>query len=122
MDERLKTLEKYFRDESPEMLSIASYMLVVLALILSIAILPAALVAEARASEYINSTYASITATGNGNLKIGFSITGTGTMTSIGATRIDVKNSSGTTVKIFYSSNPSYANMMGGVPFSTQVR
>lgn len=92
--------------------------IVAFVLIFSMAILPTAMAAEARASEYIDSTYAGITAIGNGDLRIDFNISGTGTMTSIGATRIDVKNSSGVTVKSFISTNPLYPNMMGSNRFA----
>ncbi|MDR1159153.1 MAG: hypothetical protein LBK69_00790 [Syntrophomonadaceae bacterium] len=87
--------------------------MVVLVLILSMAILPATMAAEARASYYIDNCNARIAATGNGNLRINFNITGTGLMTNIGATRIDVKNSNGLTVKTFFSANSLYSNMMG---------
>lgn len=63
-----------------------------------------------RASAYITSVWAGATG-GNGQITVDFSITGTGTMTSLGATVIEIKNSSGQTVKTYFqSTTPS---MMG---------
>lgn len=53
-------------------------------------------------SSYISFYYANISG-GNGKITVNFNITGTGKMTSIGATKVQIKNSSGTTVKTFYS-------------------
>ena len=63
-----------------------------------------------RASYYIAATYASISEN-NGTVTVSFDITATGKMTSVGATMIRIKDSSGATVKTFYSSSTS--GMMG---------
>lgn len=63
-----------------------------------------------RASAYINTVWASASKSG-GTVTVKFSITGTNTMSSLGATTIEIKNSSGYTVKLFKSSTTS--DMMG---------
>lgn len=66
--------------------------------------------ATLRASNYITSVWAGAYG-GNGQITVDFSITATGKMTSLGATSIIIKNSSGDTVKTFlYSTTPT---MMG---------
>jgi hypothetical protein len=74
---------------------------------------PAVFAAEIKSSRYISDCYAKVTPTGSGNLKISFQITGTGYMTDIGATKIELKTSGGTTVKTFRYTDPDYSNMMG---------
>lgn len=63
-----------------------------------------------RASAYINTVWASASKSG-GTVTVKFSITGTNTMSSLGATTIAIYNSSGTVVKSFSSSTTS--GMMG---------
>lgn len=59
------------------------------------------------ASDYISSVWASASG-GNGSITVDYSITATNTMTSLGATMIEIKNSSGTTVKLFqYPETPT---------------
>ena len=72
-----------------------------------------AFAAEIKSSHYISDCYATITPTGGGNLRISFQITGTGLMTDIGATKIELKTSDGTTVKTFRYTDSGYSNMMG---------
>ena len=55
------------------------------------------------ASAYISGVWASAVGS-NGTVTVNFSITATGTMTSLGATEIRIKNSAGTTVKVFQPS------------------
>lgn len=62
------------------------------------------------ASSYIASVGASISGS-DGTITVSFDIFGTGKMSSIGATKVQIKNSNGTTVKTFYSS--STADMIG---------
>ena len=65
---------------------------------------------SARSSAYINAVWAS--ASGDiGSVKVSFSITATGKMNSLGATIIEIKDSSGTTVRTFKSS--STGGLMG---------
>ena len=66
--------------------------------------------ATPRASYYIASTYASISEN-NGTVTVSFDIAATGKMTSLGATMVRIKDSNGTTVKTFYSTNTN--GMMG---------
>lgn len=66
-----------------------------------------------RASRYIISKSASVIPTGSGNLTIEFSVTGSGTMTKIGASVVEVYKEDGTLIKTYSYTNPSYANMMG---------
>lgn len=65
-----------------------------------------------RASNFIFSCNAYSSSTGNGGVKISFDITGTGTMTSIGVTQIDIKNSAGTIVKTFKNTQSGYGYMI----------
>lgn len=58
-------------------------------------------IAEPQASNYIHVYSGSISNNG-GAVTVSFSIGGTGTMSSIGAQRIVIKNSSGSTVKTFH--------------------
>ena len=55
------------------------------------------------ASAYIDAVWAEAVGS-NGTVKVNFSISATGKMTSLGATEIRIVNSSGTTVKTFYPS------------------
>ena len=64
----------------------------------------------ARSSEYINSVWASASG-GIGSVTVEFSITATGKMSSLGATIIEIKDSTGTTVRTFKSS--STGGLMG---------
>lgn len=65
---------------------------------------------EPRASYYIASYYANIIPQGDGKIKIDFTITGTGEMTQIGATLIEVYDANGGFVKAFRRIN--YSNMI----------
>ena len=55
---------------------------------------------DSRASNYIHSTYARTSNT-NGTVKVYFQIVGTGTMNSIGAAQIKIKDSTGTVCATF---------------------
>lgn len=57
-----------------------------------------------QASYYITSYSAGITG-GSGSVTVDFDITGTGWMTSIGASRIDIYTAAGTVVKSFYATS-----------------
>lgn len=59
-----------------------------------------------QASYYINSYWASASG-GPGSIKVSFGIVATGKMTSLGAMKIQILNSSGTVVKTFYASETS---------------
>ena len=82
-----------------------------LVLILSVVVFPNTVAAatgdtgesvlEPQASNYISTTYASTTNNG-GSVTVRFNTVGTGKMSSIGAQRIVIKNSSGSTVQSFY--------------------
>lgn len=62
------------------------------------------------ASAYINGVWAEAIGD-NGSVRVNFSITATGKMTSLGATTVEIRNSSGTVVKAFYPTTTS--GMMG---------
>lgn len=67
-------------------------------------------VVSPRASYYLAAYFASISET-NGTVKVTFDVTATGRMTSVGATMVRIKDSSGATVKTFeYDTTPG---MMG---------
>lgn len=88
-------------------------MLIALVLVFSVCLAPATF-ALTRASEYITSTRATITAKSNGVMSIGFHILGTGAdMEDIGASIIDVYDSSGKCVQTFNYNDPGYGDMMG---------
>lgn len=70
-----------------------------------------------QASNYISSYSAYVEAgSTTGSLKVQFNITATGKMTSLGASKIQIYNSSGTCVKTFYST--STTGMMASNRFS----
>lgn len=64
------------------------------------------------ASQFISSTWAIATAMGDGKVDIDFSIDGTGTMNSIGATYIRVYKGDGTHVKTFSYTDKGYEYLM----------
>lgn len=68
--------------------------------------------AEPRASSYIISRSAYISAQGGGDIKIIFTITATGDMTMLGAQTIDLYNSDGYVCTFRYT-NSNYSHMMG---------
>lgn len=84
---------------------------ILLVFALCISTLPIA--AEARASYYIDSIYASATKDSAGRVTVYFDITGTGKMTEIGATKVEIKNTHNTTVKTFNYTDTGNEHMMG---------
>lgn len=83
-----------------------------LLLVLAFCLSSIAFAAPRRASDYIESCYASAARTSTGGVKITFDIIGTGVMTSIGATQIDIKNSAGTIVKTYKNTQTGYGYMV----------
>lgn len=81
-------------------------------LVLAFCLSPMA-VATTLSSDYISRRYVIATAIGGGKVNFSFSITGTDKMKEIGATKIEVKNSSGLTVKTFRSTDHDYLFIMG---------
>ena len=65
------------------------------------------------ASAYISSYSANVLNAGNGNLKVSFDITGTKTMTDIGASAIAIYKSTGSYVTTIYYFSDGRSNMMG---------
>lgn len=65
------------------------------------------------ASYYISSYSAKVLNAGNGNLKVSFDITGTGTMTSLGASAISIYRSTGSYVTTIYYFSLGRGGMMG---------
>ena len=84
-------------------------LLLVIAAILSIS----AFAADTKASSYLTGYGATVVPTGNGNINIEFTVVGTGTMTKIGASVIQVYKSNGTRVATFSYTTSGYGNMMG---------
>lgn len=72
-----------------------------------------ALAAEARASAWFTGYGASIVAAGNGKIKIEFTVVGTGTMTKLGASTIDIYKSNGAFVKTISYTTSGNGYMMG---------
>jgi hypothetical protein len=87
--------------------------IVLIVLVISALSSVSAFAAETRASLYISSYRASVIPTGNGKVNIEFSVVGTGTMTKIGSSVIQVYKSDGTLVATFSYTNSGYENMMG---------
>lgn len=81
-------------------------------LVLAFCLAPMA-AATVQSSDYITKCSISATAAGGGKVNFGFSITGTGKMTEIGATKIEVINGYGVTVKTFRYTDNGYSYMMG---------
>lgn len=65
------------------------------------------------ASAYIAGYSAAVLNGGNGKLKVSFDVTGTGTMTRLGASSISVYKSNGTYVTTIYSADSGRSGMMG---------
>lgn len=80
-------------------------------LILSLCLAPAAM---ARTSEYIVRCSIASEFVSNGKIDFTFKVIGTGTMTEIGATKIEVKNSYGLTVRTYRYTDIGYSYMMSG--------
>lgn len=72
-----------------------------------------ALAAEARASAWFTGYGASIVAAGNGKIKIEFTVVGTGTMTKLGASTIDIYKSNGAFIKTISYTTSGNGYMMG---------
>ena len=84
----------------------------ILILVFTLSLLNVEAFAAVTSSQYIVSTTATATGgNGSGYIKVSFSITGKTTMTDIGATKIEIKNSSGNTVYTFTSTE--YPSLMG---------
>lgn len=65
------------------------------------------------ASYYIAAYSANVLNGGNGNIKVVFSVTGTGVMSSIGASAISIYKSNGTYVTTIYYFSSGRSGMMG---------
>lgn len=74
------------------------------------------------ASAYISSYSVSIINGGSGKLKVDFDITGTGTMTKIGASCIKIYKSNGTHVATIWHTDSGRGGMMGSnTPYHSDV-
>lgn len=72
-----------------------------------------AFAAEARASAWLSGYSASLVASGDGIITIKFRVVGTGTMTKLGASTIDIYKSNGTFVKTISYTASGNGYMMG---------
>ena len=72
------------------------------------------------ASAYINTVWAEAVGS-DGTVRVNFSISATCTMTSLGASEIQIKNSSGTTVKTFYPSTTGGMTGYSRASYSSSV-
>lgn len=84
-------------------------MMVVVAILLSLT----AFAVEPRTSQYIYTSYASAFKEESGNVKIEFTLSTLGTMTKIGASKIEVYKSDDTLVETFKYTTKGYEDMMG---------
>lgn len=82
-------------------------------LVLAFCVSTMSIAAEARASDYIFSRYASTSKDSSGKVTVYFDITATDTMTTLGATKVEIKNTHNTTVKTFKNTDIGYSTMMG---------
>lgn len=94
-------------------MKIKSARVISIILILTLSLASIAMAIEPMSSSYINRCSATASASGSGKVTITFNINCTGIMTSIGATKIEIKNSSGTTLKTYNSTDVGYSGMMG---------
>lgn len=79
-----------------------------------------AVAVDARSSEYIR-TYSATASGGSGSITVDFSITAKSSMNKLGASKIEIKNSSGTTVKTFYSSTTTGMVTSNAITFTSSV-
>jgi len=86
--------------------------LVSIALVLTFLVLTIGASASTSASDYISAATAIVTSDGDGKITIGYSIQATGKMTSLGATKIVIKDSSNTTITTIRYTDPGYEYMM----------
>ena len=85
---------------------------IALILLFSISLLNVSALAAVTSSQYISvSTATAEGGNGSGYIKVNFDITGLTTMTDIGATKVEIKNSSGSTVYTF--TDTLYPSLMG---------
>lgn len=73
--------------------------------------------AESRESKYISNYYGETVQLGDGLIKVTFDITGTGTMPTIGATKIDIYSLSEGKVATFEYTDEGYEYLMGSNTF-----
>ena len=83
-----------------------------LVLVIGICLSLSGMAVEPRASLYISRS-AGYAIQGDDGIIIGFTLVGTGIMTDIGATRIEIKNASGRLVATYRYTDDGYSNMMG---------
>lgn len=72
-----------------------------------------ALAAEARASAWLSGYGASVVASGNGKIKVEFTVVGTGTMAKLGASIIYIYKSDGTRIATISHATEGNEYMMG---------
>ncbi len=86
---------------------------VILVIVFLVGVPVYALAAEARASAWFSGYGASVVASSNGKLYIDFRVVGTGTMTKLGASTIEIYKSNGTFVKSISYTASGNEYMMG---------
>lgn len=86
--------------------------MVAIAILFAMMISTVAFAADARASAYISSKGGGITATGNGNMRIVFSVTATGMMDELGASSIHIYNDDDDLEDSIYYTDPGCSDMM----------
>ena len=90
-------------------------------LVMAMCLTFASFAVETRASLYISQIATSITS--ENGITVGFVVVGTGKMTDIGATRIEIKNASGMVVATYRYTDDGYSHLMGHntVSYSSSV-
>lgn len=89
------------------------YKIIALIIVLSMILSTCAFAAETRSSAYLTTYCGVLSRTSTGKLLIEFDVTGTGTMTAIGASIIRVYKSNGTLMKTYNYTDTGCSGMMG---------
>lgn len=94
--------------------------IIVFVLMFSLCLSSFVMAASARSSAYITSVSAHSSG-GSGSITVSFNIKATGTMTKLGASMIEIKNSSGVTVKTFHAASTTGMTTSGVATFKSSV-
>lgn len=94
--------------------------IIAVVLMLTLCLSSTAFAVEARNSNYISTASASAFRSSN-TITVNFSIRATGAMTKLGASMIEIKNSSGVTVKTFHAASTSGMTTSSATSFSGSV-
>lgn len=94
--------------------------IIAIVLMLTLCLSSFAMAVDARSSAYIKSFSASASG-GSGKITVSFNIKATDTMSKLGASMIEIKNSNGVTVKTFHAATTSGMTTSDTVTFNGSV-